>query len=101
MTAATAPTRWFPTRLSTYVLGAWVVLMALTAATWRLGTDHGIAGLGRQIVMVSILVLTFAKIYVVGHAFMELRDAAAWLTRTFTTWCVVLCLVLSAMYLTI
>lgn len=86
---------------STYILGAWVVLMALTAATWWLGADHGIGGLGRRIAMVSILVLTFAKIYVVGHAFMELREAAVWLTRTFTTWCVALCVVLSAMYLTI
>jgi hypothetical protein len=44
---------------------------------------------------------TFAKIYVVGHAFMELREAATWLTRTFSTWCAALCLVLSVMYLTI
>lgn len=48
-----------------------------------------------------ILVLTFAKIDVVGHAFMELHAAVPWLTRTFTMWCVILCLVLSAMYLTI
>lgn len=101
MTATTATPLPNATRHTTYVLGAWVVLMALTAATWWLGADHGIVGLGRQIAMVSILVLTFAKIYVVGHAFMELREAASWLTRTFTTWCVVLCLVLSAMYLTI
>src|SRR5882757_5322416 len=101
MTASTATARSFAGKHTTYVVGAWVVLMALTAATWWLGADHEIAGLGRQIAMVSILVLTFAKIYVVGHAFMELRDAASWLTRTFTTWCVVLCLVLSMMYLTI
>jgi hypothetical protein len=75
--------------------------MVLTGATWWLGADHQVAGLGRRIAMVSILVLTFAKIYVVGHAFMELRDAASWLTRTFAVWCVGLCLVLSAMYLTI
>jgi hypothetical protein len=100
-TVSTGSTRFSATRHTIYVVGAWVVLMALTAATWWLGADHRVAGLGRQIAMVSILVLTFAKIYVVGHAFMELREAASWLTRTFTVWCVALCLVLSAMYLTI
>lgn len=100
MTVTTASPRALPTRHTTYVVGAWLVLMALTALTWWLGADHGVAGLGRRVAMVSILVLTFAKIYVVGYAFMELREAASWLTRTFTTWCVALCLVLSAMYLT-
>lgn len=82
-----------------YAIGAWVVLMVLTGATWWIGADHDVAGLGRSISMVSILVLTFAKIYVVGHAFMELREAAPWLHRTFLLWCVGLCLTLSTYYL--
>jgi hypothetical protein len=84
---------------TTYALGAWVVLMVLTGATWWIGADHDVAGLGRDISMISILVLTFAKIYVVGHAFMELREAAPWLHRTFIVWCVGLCLTLSIYYL--
>ena len=84
-----------------YVCGAWVVLMVLTAASWWVGADHDAIGLGRNVSMISILVLTFAKIYVVGHSFMELREAAPWLTRTFSAWCVLLCLVLSGMYLAI
>lgn len=84
-----------------YVCGAWVVLMALTAISWWVGADHKVAGVGKDIAMVGILVLTFAKIYVVGHSFMELREAARWLTWTFTAWCVVLCVVLSSMYLAI
>ena len=76
--------------------------MALTAASWWVGgVDHGFAGLGKHIAMISILVLTFAKIYVVGHSFMELREAARWLTTTFTAWCIVLCVVLSGLYLAI
>jgi hypothetical protein len=90
-----------PLKHKTYLLGAWVILMALTAATWWLGADHGIAGLNRHVLMISILVLTFAKIYVVGQAFMELRVAALWLTRMFTCWCVAVCVILSVMYLTI
>lgn len=84
-----------------YVVGAWGVLMVLTAASWWVGADHGFAGLGKSIAMISILVLTFAKIFVVGHSFMELREAARWLTITFTAWCIVLCLVLSGLYLAI
>jgi hypothetical protein len=86
---------------TTYVWGAWLVLMALTAASWWAGADHSTAGHGRDVLMVSILVLTFAKIYVVGYAFMELREAALWLARTFAAWCVGLCAAMSGMYLII
>jgi hypothetical protein len=85
---------------TTYVVGAWAVLMAFTAASWWLGADHTISGLGLDISMVSILVLTFGKIAVVGHSFMELREAAPWLQRTFFGWCTAACAVLAVMYLT-
>jgi heme/copper-type cytochrome/quinol oxidase subunit 4 len=84
-----------------YVCGAWFVLMVLTATSWWVGADHRSASLSRNLAMVSILILTFAKIYVVGHAFMELRESARWLKWTFTAWCVVLCAILSAMFLAI
>jgi hypothetical protein len=51
--------------------------------------------------MITILVLTFGKIAVVGHSFMELREAAPWLARTFFGWCLVMCVTLSAMYLAV
>ena len=85
---------------SRYIIGAWALLMAFTACTWRLGAGHDVLGLGRQVSIVTILVLTFAKVYVVGHSFMELRQAARWLVTTFTVWCIGLCAVLSGMYLT-
>jgi hypothetical protein len=85
-------------RASIYAIGAWIVLIGLTAASWWLGADHGIAGLGLDFSMITILVLTFGKIAVVGHAFMEMREAAPWLTRTFFAWCALMCIVLSAMY---
>jgi hypothetical protein len=84
-----------------YVVGAWVTLMALTAASWWLGADHGISGLGLDVSMISILILTFGKIAVVGHSFMELRESAPWLARTFFGWCLVMCLTLSVMYLAV
>ena len=81
-----------------YICGAWLVLMGLTAASWWVGADHDLGGMGRDIAMVSILLLTFAKIYVVGHSFMELREAARWLVRLFSTWCAALCSVLVGLY---
>jgi len=89
------------TKNITYVIVAWVVLMVLTAASWWLGAEHDLAGLGRALSMITILVLTFAKIGVVGHSFMEMRESAPWLTRTFFGWCLVMCVALSVMYLAI
>lgn len=88
-------------RPGAYVIGAWAVLIALTAASWVLGVKHGIAVLGLDISMIGILVLTFVKIALVGHSFMELRDAAPWLQRIFFGWCIATCVLLSAMYLSV
>ncbi|MCV7099884.1 cytochrome C oxidase subunit IV family protein [Mycobacterium palustre] len=84
-----------------YVVGAWGVLMVLTAVSWWLGSDHDMAGLGRDFAMISILLVTIAKIYVVGHAFMELREAAPWLQNLFRGWCLALCTTLCVLYLSI
>lgn len=86
-------------REATYTVGAWGVLMLFTATLWWLGSDHDVAGLGSNFAMISILVLTFGKIYLVGHAFMEMRHAAAWLHRTFASWCCSLCAALTVLYL--
>ncbi len=80
-----------------YTVGAWGVLMVLTGTLWWLGADHN-AG---DVAIISILVLTFGKIYVVGHAFMELRHAAAWLHRLFICWCIAVCVTLSIVYLVV
>ena len=99
MTAVTAVTdRITYDKHKSYVIGAWLLLMMLTAVTWWLGADHEMAGLGRDAAMVSILVVSFAKIYVVGNAFMELREAARWLQNLFLAWCIGLCAVLTTMY---
>lgn len=83
----------------TYVVGAWGALVVLTAISWWLGADHEVAGLGTRFAAISILVVTFAKIYVVGHSFMELREAARWLQYAFKAWCAVVCITLCILYL--
>ena len=90
-----------PTLHTGYIIGAWAVLMVLTAASWWAGIESTTIGFGHQAIMVGILVLTFAKIFVVGHSFMELRLASSWLVRLFSVWCVAVCIVLSTMYLTL
>ena len=84
-----------------HIFAAWGVLMALTAASWWVGADHSVAGMSTTVAMVSLLLLTFSKIYVVGHSFMELREASPWLVRLFSGWCAGLCAVLTGMYLTL
>jgi hypothetical protein len=86
---------------TTYTVGAWIVLMVLTAASWWLGADHAVAGLALNASMITIIVLTFGKVAVVGHSFMELHDAAPWLSRTFFGWCLAMCVTLSALYLAV
>jgi hypothetical protein len=84
-----------------YTIGAWMVLMVLTAASWWLGVDRTPGGLAQDASMITIIVLTFGKVAVVGHSFMELHGAAPWLSRTFFGWCLALCLALSTLYLAI
>lgn len=81
-----------------HVIGAWGLLMALTAVSWRLGADHDITGLGRDFAMISILVVTFTKIYIVGYSFMEIREAKRWLQNLFRVWCLAVGCTLCILY---
>ena len=77
---------------STYV---WLGLVLVTVVSWAVGADHGVGS------AVGVLVLAFAliKVRFVGLDFMELRDAPLFLRGAFEVYCVVLWLVLAAMYL--
>ena len=89
-----------PTTNVTYIVGAWAVLMAMTLLTWWLGADHGLASFGVKGIDAVILIVTFGKIFIVGHAFMEHRHAARWLRFSFAAWCAVTCGALVALYVT-
>lgn len=73
--------------------GAWALLVVLTLASYWF-RDHG---LGPAAAIVAILLLTFVKVFMVGHSFMELHRAPAWLRGVFTTWCAGTCLALIVM----
>jgi hypothetical protein len=74
---------------------AWLVLVAATLLSWYLGDGH----CAREVATVGVLVVAFGKVYLVGRYFMELRDAPRALRYGFAGWCVVMCLVLTTLYL--
>ena len=75
------------------LLLSWGILVSLTAISWWLGGDHG---LGPALATVVILMIAFAKAFLVGASFMELRKASAVLQMAFGIWCVLACGVLVA-----
>jgi hypothetical protein len=60
---------------------AWAILALATVASLVVGTDHGLHD--RDAVAVALLVVAFAKVFVVGRHFMELHVAAVPLRRAF------------------
>lgn len=69
-------------------MSTWAILMSLTALSWWLGSAHG---LGAALATTAILLIAFAKVFVVGNSFMELRHAAPALRRGFAGWCMLAC----------
>jgi hypothetical protein len=80
------------------LLLAWALLVALTAVSWWLGTDHSSVVAAASTV---ILVVAFAKVMVIGYTFMELRHAAPILRGAFFGLAALMCTVLVGIYLAI
>jgi hypothetical protein len=73
----------------------WVVLVVVTIVSWAVGAKHETG----SAVAVLVLGLALIKVRFIGLDFMELRQAPVLLRAMFETYCVVLWLVLSGMYL--
>jgi hypothetical protein len=78
------------------VLKVWLLLMGATIVSWKVGIDHGI---DYRLSTMLVLVVTFVKVNLVGMNFMELREAVLPLRAIFNVFCVIVCVVLMAMYL--
>lgn len=65
----------------------WAGLVALTLASWWF-RDHG---LGAATAITVILAITFIKVFMVGHSFMEIGRAPWVLRSVFAAWCVGVC----------
>lgn len=74
----------------------WLVLIAATLISWKVGTDHGVHA---HLATVIVLLVAFIKVRFVGLYFMELREAPLPLRFIFEGYCVVVCTTLIIMYL--
>jgi hypothetical protein len=81
----------------TRATGVWFVLIAATAVSWVLGTDHGIDN--HRVASTAILTVAFMKVRFVGLDFMELRDAPLVLRRVFEAYCAVVLSAVLVLYL--
>jgi len=77
---------------STYV---WLGLVIVTLVSWAVGAEHGVG----SAVAILVLALALTKVRFVGLDFMELRNAPILLRAAFEAYCVILWMVLAAMYL--
>jgi heme/copper-type cytochrome/quinol oxidase subunit 4 len=82
--------------LRTPATAVWGVLIFATLVSWTLGTQHGIRG--HTLAGVVILLIAFIKVRLVGMYFMELRDAPILLRGCYETYCVVVCTIVTALF---
>ena len=76
-----------PTLLRTPASVVWLVLVAATAFSWVLGTEHGLGSNAQQLASVAVLAVAFIKIRFIGLYFMELREAPILLRGLFEVYC--------------
>lgn len=81
----------------TRLVAVWTVLVAATAASWFVGADHG--GGSADAAALGVIAIAFAKVWLVGRHFMELRTAPLLLQRLFDGYVVVVGSALGAVYL--
>ena len=75
----------------------WVLLVALTCASFWIGADHGL-GSG-DAALAAVLVVAFAKTWLVLRYFMEMHAAPAALRRGADAWVAVSAAVILVLFL--
>ena len=83
--------------LPTRVAAVWGVLVAATAASWWLGTEHGTDDV--RLGTTLVIVIAVFKLRLVGVHFMGLGHAPRPLRAMFEAWCAFLLVLLVALYL--
>jgi uncharacterized membrane protein len=74
----------------------WLLLIAATLVSWRVGTDHG---LHAHLATTIVVLVAFIKVRFIGLYFMELRGAPVPLRLIFEGYSAVVCAVVIIMYL--
>jgi hypothetical protein len=72
----------------------WLLLVVLTFCSWETTVIAG----GRRIAAITVLLLAFFKVRLIGLEFMELRTAPLPLRVAFEIWLIGTCTVLLALY---
>jgi Flp pilus assembly protein TadB len=85
------------TYLRNEIVLVWAALVALTALSWWLGADHGVAAVG--VATTLVLVVSFVKVALIGRTFMELEHAAPVLRALFFGLAGAICVTLVGIYL--
>jgi hypothetical protein len=75
------------TLLRTPASVVWLILVAATAFSWILGTEHGLGSDAQQLASVAILAVAFIKVRFIGLYFMELRESPVALRGLFECYC--------------
>jgi hypothetical protein len=76
-----------------WILTSWLGLVGLTVISWWLGFEHGSDSMW---IIATLMVLAFAKVFLVGHSFMEVRTAPRILRQIYTWWCIAACMAVVA-----
>jgi hypothetical protein len=82
----TTNTSSFPRRATL----VWTILVAVTFATFWLGTDHPFSNVGVPLASVLAVVLAFVKVWLIGMDFIEIRQAPRTLKVAFGIWITVI-----------
>jgi hypothetical protein len=73
-------------------------LVIATCVTWWLGSGHALSDGTLRFAVAATIAIAFAKIYFIGHDFMELRHAPTALRAAFATWVIVISLAAVGLY---
>ena len=83
--------------LRTPATAIWMVLIVATMTSLALGSEHGINS--HNLASTAILLIAFIKVRLVGLYFMELREAPTVLRGLFEAYCVIVCTLVTAVFL--
>lgn len=84
-------------RTTTY---AWIILSAITIASWWLAPGHSRGAAAASIpITIAVVLLAFIKARVIIRYFMEVRTAPRWLKLFADAWLTVLWAAILAIYL--
>jgi heme/copper-type cytochrome/quinol oxidase subunit 4 len=84
------------TLLKSRISLVWLLLIAATLVSWRVGTDHE---LHAHLATTIVVLVAFIKVRFIGLYFMELREAPTPLRLIFEGYCALVCAVVIVMYL--